>query len=88
MMQQLEPKKLENVVERVDQMIEKTIASLVFRTHTPDQLVLNICREESLRELQRILHDQVALAQLHQEQIRLTVNAVINVVSTCLQDDM
>ena len=53
------PEPLDRVAEMVDQLIDQVIGLLVLKTRNPDQLVLSVTREQALRGLQQVLHDEI-----------------------------
>jgi hypothetical protein len=79
---------LDRVAEMVDQLIDQTIALLVLRTHNPDQLVLNVTREQALRGLQQILDDEMASAQVSGERAWQFVSAILATAVACIVDTM
>lgn len=49
---------LARVVEMVDRVVDLTIDLLVHHTNNSDQLVLNATREQALRQLQTLMHEE------------------------------
>jgi hypothetical protein len=54
---------LDGVAAMLDQLIDATIDLLTYHMATPADLVLSLSREQGLRELQQLLHEELASSQ-------------------------
>jgi hypothetical protein len=68
---------LDGVAEYTNQLVDTTVDWLVSHTHTPEQLVLNVTREQTLRSLQRALHDHLTSPQVKDETVWRLVSTIL-----------
>lgn len=79
---------LGRVAEMVDELVDQTIDLLAHNTRNPDQLVLNVTREQALRGLQQIVHDELASPQVSGERVWRLVSSILATVVSYLVDTM
>ncbi len=68
---------LARVAQQVDQLVDQTVDLLVRQTRYPNQLVLNVTREQALRGLQELLHDELSSAHMSSERCWRIVSCIL-----------
>ena len=79
---------LDRVAETVDELVDLTIDLLAHYTQNPDQLVLNVTREQALRGLQQLLHDELTSAQVSGERAWRLVSSILATTVSYLVETM
>ena len=68
---------LARVAQLVDQLVDDTIALLILRSGSPEQLALALKRERTMRSLQEMMNEQSASNQVDEEQWWQIVAAIV-----------
>lgn len=74
-------RELGRVVQMVDQVVEHTIELMVHQMNSPEQLVLNVTREQALKELRDLLQFELSSQDVSSMRVWRIVSAIL---ATCL----
>lgn len=81
-MRVVEERELARVAQKVSQLVESTMELLVHRTETPEQLVLNISREQVLENLHELLQLELSSPDASMARAWRLANAIVAVCIT------